>query len=91
MKSEGFFGSVSAHARSRPLALALRGLLSDTVDEAQRLTKVACSFPCHSEPVRTPVRNLIFRKRFLTSLRTFEMTAGRTIPLVGEGLAPPVL
>ena len=59
MKSEGFFGIISAHYRSHPLALALRGLLSGTPDEAKRLTKAACSFICHSEPVRTPVRNLI--------------------------------
>ena len=56
--SEGFLSTISARARSHPLALALRGLLSDTVDEAQRLTEAACSFICHSEPVRTPVRNL---------------------------------
>ena len=39
MKSEGFLGSVSAHYRSHPLALALRGLLSDTLDEAKRKSK----------------------------------------------------
>ena len=61
MKSEGFLGSVSAHYRSRPLALALRGLSSDTLDEAKRLTEAACSFYCHSSPVHTPVRNLVFR------------------------------
>jgi hypothetical protein len=34
--SEGFFGTVSAHYRSHPLALALRGQSSDTLDEAKR-------------------------------------------------------
>ena len=37
MKSEGFLGIISAHARSHPLTLALRGLSSDTLDEAKRL------------------------------------------------------
>ena len=56
--SEGFLCPISAHARSHPLALALRGLLSDTLYEAKRKTEAACSINCHSEPVRTPVRNL---------------------------------
>ncbi len=37
--SEGFFGSVSAHYRSHPLTLALRGVLSDTLDETKRKTE----------------------------------------------------
>ena len=39
MKSEGFLCIISAHARSHPLALALRGLSSDTLDEAKRKSK----------------------------------------------------
>ena len=38
-KSEGFLGTVSAHYRSRPLALALCGRSSDTLDEAKRKPK----------------------------------------------------
>ena len=75
MKSEGFLGSVSAHYRSHPLALALRGLLSGTPDEAKRLTEAACSFYCHSSPVRTPVRNLNTPKKISHQpAGCFEMT-----------------
>ena len=82
MKSEGFFGSVSAHTRSRPLALALRGHLSDTLDEAKRLTEAACAFNCHSEPVRTPVRNLIVPEKISHQFENwFEMTGYGQFPL----------
>ena len=73
--SEGFLVSVSAHYRSHPLALALRGLLSGTLNEAKRLTEAACSFNCHSEPVRTPVRNLIVPEKISHQFENwFEMT-----------------
>ena len=55
--SEGLMNPISAHARSHPLALALREQLSGTVDELKRKTKQMLYF-CHSEPVRTPVRDL---------------------------------
>ena len=82
MKSEGFLSIISAHYRSRPLALALRRLLSDTLDEAKRLIEAACSFYCHSEPVRTPVRNLNITKKISHQFENwFEMTGNGRISL----------
>ena len=44
-KSKGFLGTISAHYRSRPLALALREKSSDTLDEAKRKTEHPVNYP----------------------------------------------
>ena len=47
-------------------------------------------FLCHSEPVRTPVRNLIFPGKISHQFENFRNDMrGKPIPLVGAGLAPP--
>ena len=43
--SEGLMNPKSAHNRSHPLALALRGLLSGTLDEPKRKTELPVYFP----------------------------------------------
>ena len=44
MKSEGFLSIISAHYRSHPLALALRGHSLVTLDEAKRKSKQTLLF-----------------------------------------------